>query len=173
MPENDRHHQSTARDWVYAWFIGATAVAWFVGCVRAVLDQDWTESLATAFLVVELGFAAKRRFSTLMWADETSARREEIMASYLGRWTRVFDPENNPRGMIFTVRWDAWERHYVVNGGPLEGEYLDEAVWVDSLSLRAVIERAEAAGFRPQNNEATRSIRARLDMGRYPYGEEL
>lgn len=62
-----------------------------------------------------------------------------------------------------TVRYEPDAGTYHVSGwaGPFT-EYEHEIEWADPATLRTVIEEAEAEGMIPEDDEATRSIRARL-----------
>lgn len=63
----------------------------------------------------------------------------------------------------FTVRYEPEDETWHVQGwaGPFT-EYRTEVPWADPATLRTMIEEAEAEGMVPEDDPATRGIRARL-----------
>lgn len=158
MSESDRHHQSTAYGWFWAWLTVAAALATTVSAVQMGLREEWQGASIAFILIGTFAFEIKRMFSLLMHADEIQARADEVRASDTGTW-RLFVHGEAPER--FTVRWDAWGRQYISEARTEDGF---NATWVDSLTLAGIIEGQERAGWVPNDDEATRAIRARLDL---------
>lgn len=156
MSESNRHDKGSAWGWVSAWLGVALILVTAVSTSILAFDREWLGVSLGVILLWEIIPAVARRFGLEMHRDEIEARAQEVMASDTGTWRLFIEGEAPER---FTVRWDAWGRQYVVKGPDLEFN-----TWVDSLTLAGIIEGQERAGWVPNDDEATRAIRARLDL---------
>jgi hypothetical protein len=132
---------------VCVWFIWTTDGPW-----------DAVGALAWAWIGKSMVDAGVARVLRLGRIEQAKALEQELNT---GVW------KAHEAG-TFTVRYDPREGTWHVQGwtGPFT-EYRSEVTWADPLTLRHMIEEAEAEGMVPEDDEPTRAIRARLMVKRW------
>lgn len=159
MSESNRHDNRTARDWINAWLGVVLILIAAVSTAILGFEREWMGLSLGVLLLLELLPRVRRQFHAAMHADEILTQREEVRASNTGTWRLYVEGEAPDR---FTITWDAWGRQYRSEGRTEAGA--PNATWVDSLTLASYVEGLERAGWVPNDDEATRAIRGRLDL---------
>lgn len=136
--------------------LGATAVAVYVWLYWG--GPTTKESIgAMAWLWFGIYFLGEAITRTVK-RGQIKVKALERMAAHTGVW-------KHEGAGTFTVRWDPDARRYFVQGWISEFYSIaHESEWPDLDVLAAMIETAEADGAVPEDDEATRSVRARLEV---------
>lgn len=162
MPESNRHDHRSPLGWLLARTVLDAA---FVGSlIWALAGADWSEGLSSWATVIVLPLVLLSymiiKDNVKLWraraalSEAISAYAAEV-ASNTGVW------RDDLGEVVLTVRWDGVDGHYWVKERPIDQGAQGDP-WMDSVSLARHIEAAETNGLVPDDNEATRAIRARL-----------
>lgn len=172
MPENEHN----PRHPLWHMVAGTVVDLVFIASLVSVLAMgDYSEGVGShsalvvlPFVVLTMLLISAQYRGWLAWAEwpEAIAARQSDLASNTGVWRDELD------AVAFKVQWDGVADHYWVDG-VFARMVLDWEPWLDSLTLADHVTEAESKGFVPEDTEATRSLRARLDLPTYQHEESL